>query len=96
MRINIYEEELTDEVTYAVKNVPQGGGVVETFYGLRFYLESPQAILDHSTPEDDDRNAITLWVRYEGINKLYDLLERASADALDMIPLREERAGRSD
>lgn len=74
MRINIYEEELTDEVELIVKEVPQAGGVVETFYGVRLYLKSPEEILKHSTPEDDDRNAITLWVRDEGMPGLRDTL----------------------
>lgn len=68
MRINIYEEELTAGVSLITKSAAQGtpGTAPETFYGLRFWLESPETILAHSTPEDDDRNAITFWSRLEG------------------------------
>lgn len=76
MRINVYEEELTAEVKMVVKEVSQGDGVIEKFYGLRLFLESPQTILDHSTTEDDDRNAITLWVREDGLQRLDGILRR--------------------
>lgn len=57
MRINIYAEELTNEVEM-VKKVTEG----KTFYGLRLFLESSQLL--HQTATDDDRSAITFWGPY--------------------------------
>ena len=62
MRINIYSEEMHDGVELIEKHNVNGN---KTFYGLRIFLKSPQELLDHSTPEDDDRNAITIWARDE-------------------------------
>lgn len=55
MRINIYAEEITNEVDIISKTVNQ-----ELFYGVSLYLHSPKEL--HSGTSDDDRNAITLWV----------------------------------
>ena len=60
MRINIYEEEMGEGVQLIRKDNVNGN---ETFYGLRVWLKSPKEILDHSTPEDDDRCAITFWAK---------------------------------
>lgn len=60
MRIHIYEEELGEGVELIRKDNVNGN---ETFYGLRIWLKSPKEILEHSTPEDDDRNAVTFWCR---------------------------------
>lgn len=56
MRINIYEEELTDEVDI-VSTTASNTGI--TYYGTRFYLKSAPEL--HHTPEDDDRSAVTFW-----------------------------------
>lgn len=76
MRINIYEEEMTEEVTLIVKAVKQEADEVVTFYGIRFWLESPPAIIEHSTPDDDDRSAVTFWVRESGLDLLDDIMKR--------------------
>lgn len=55
MRVNVYEEELTDEVTLVSTTAETG----KVFYGVRFYLKS--AIALHHTEEDDDRSAVTFW-----------------------------------
>lgn len=60
MRINVYAEELTDEVELITKHVDDEKFGPRTFYGVRVYLASPDVL--HSDPEDDDRSAITLWV----------------------------------
>lgn len=60
MRIHIYEEELGEGVELIRKDNVNGN---ETFYGLRVWLKSPKEILEHSTPEDDDRSAVTFWCR---------------------------------
>jgi hypothetical protein len=59
MRIQVYEEELGEGVQLIVKRSTQG----EPFYGLRIWLKTAQPLLDHSTPEDDDRSAVTFWAR---------------------------------
>ena len=56
MRINVYEEEITDEIVLVTK---EAAGHNELFYGVRIVLLSSPA-LSNST-EDDDRSAITFW-----------------------------------
>lgn len=58
MRINVYAEELTDRVEIIEKSPDSHPDV--TFYGVRFYLKSPDGL--HDDPDDDDSSAITLWV----------------------------------
>lgn len=60
MRINVYAEELTDEVEIIEKPVYDVQFGDRTFYGVRVYLKSPEEL--HTGPDDDDRSAITLWV----------------------------------
>ena len=57
MRINIYSQELTKEVTVVSKKAADTG---ITYHGVRLYLHSPDLL--HHTKEDDDRSAITFWV----------------------------------
>jgi len=69
MRINVYGEELTTETELVIKEVEDEKFGKRSFFGLRFYLESPDQL--HSDPDDDDRSAITLWIpwtRAEGHN----------------------------
>lgn len=56
MRLNIYEEELTDEVRI-VETTADNTGI--TYYGVRFYLKSAPEL--HATEADDDRSAVTFW-----------------------------------
>lgn len=83
MRINVYAEEIpsrnplvqygTDHnnVEFITKTLDDG----RVFYGIRMYLLSPTAL--HATPEDDDRSAITFWVRWTkgGGNQFGELME---------------------
>ena len=62
MRVQVYQEELGEGVE-VIETTSRNG---EHFYGLRVWLKSPQAILDHSTAEDDDRSAVTFWCRSLG------------------------------
>lgn len=78
MRINLYSEELTDEVIQVEK---KANG--EVFVGIRLILESPQSILDHSTDEDDDRNGVTFWVRPEELSYLRGVFLNLMAAAED-------------
>lgn len=56
MRINVYNEELTQEIEWAEKHVEATG---KTYYGLRMFLKSAPEL--HHTADDDDRSAITFW-----------------------------------
>jgi len=57
MRINVYEEELTDDVE-VVQTVADNTGI--TYFGVRMYLKSAPEL--HNTELDDDRSAVTIWV----------------------------------
>jgi len=57
VRMNIYAEELTEDVEIVEKTADTGA----KFIGVRLYLKSPSEL--HHTDKDDDRSAITLWVK---------------------------------
>lgn len=57
MRINVYSQELTKEVSL-IETVAKDTG--RTYYGIRLHLASPDIL--HHTAEDDDRSAITFWI----------------------------------
>jgi hypothetical protein len=59
MRVQVYSEELGEGVEIVTKTAAGG----EVFYGLRVWLKTCRELLDHSTPEDDDRSAVTFWAR---------------------------------
>jgi hypothetical protein len=56
MRINVYSQELTKEVSLVSKEADTG----IVYYGVRMMLASPDIL--HHTPDDDDRSAITFWI----------------------------------
>lgn len=56
MRINIYSQELTDEVA-AIKKVSNTG---LTYSAVQFMLHSSDRL--HHPPADDDRSAVTFWL----------------------------------
>lgn len=56
MRIQIYSQELTKEVSLIDKEADTG----LVYYGVRFWLASPDIL--HHTPEDDDRSGVTFWI----------------------------------
>ena len=55
MRVNVYSEELTDEIV-VINRISAGG---ESFHGLRVYTKSHPDL--HHTEADDDRSAVTFW-----------------------------------
>lgn len=60
MRINVYEEELTEDRTVEkVSAFVNEGQHVKKFIGIRIYLESTNKL--HDVEGDDDRSAITFW-----------------------------------
>jgi len=56
MRINIYSQELTDEVQ--VEEKTSNTGLVYT--GIRVILHSSEML--HHPPKDDDRSGLTFWL----------------------------------
>jgi len=73
MRINIYNEELTDRVEFQKANAKTG----TRFYRLSFYLASPDVL--HHSSGDDDTSAVVFWS--DSREKLLALL----AEAIDQI-----------
>lgn len=62
MRINVYAEELTTETELVTKEVTDEEFGTRTFYGVRMFLASPDVL--HHSAEDDDRSAITFWIKW--------------------------------
>lgn len=56
MRINVYSQELTDEV-YLLKKESNTG---VTYSAVQFILHSSPKL--HHPPDDDDRSAVTFWL----------------------------------
>jgi hypothetical protein len=56
MRINVYSQELTDEVKLIEK--PSNTGV--TYSAVQLILHSSDKL--HHPPMDDDRSAVTFWL----------------------------------
>lgn len=56
MRINVYSQELTDEVDLLEKVSNTG----LTYSAVQFMLHSSPML--HHPPQDDDRSAVTFWL----------------------------------
>jgi len=56
MRINVYSQELTNEVLLVSK--PSNTGV--TYHAAQLILHSSDRL--HHPPQDDDRSAVTFWM----------------------------------
>lgn len=56
MRINVYSQELTDEVLLVAKESNTG----VTYHAAQLILHSSDKL--HHPPLDDDRSAITFWM----------------------------------
>lgn len=56
MRINVYSQELTDEVKLIEKESNTG----ITYSAVQLILHSSEKL--HHPPEDDDRSAVTIWL----------------------------------
>jgi hypothetical protein len=56
MRINVYSQELTDEVLLVEKESNTG----VTYYAAQMILHSSERL--HHPPHDDDRSAVTFWL----------------------------------
>jgi hypothetical protein len=69
MRINVYNEELTERIEFSKAQAKTGA----PFYGLSFYLASPEAL--HDNAGDDDTSAVIFWS--DSREKLIALLSKA-------------------
>jgi hypothetical protein len=90
MRINVYSQELTKEVSLVSKTDERGN----THYGVRMFLASPDIL--HHTPDDDDRSAVTFWIPNCGGFRPKDLagvFDKASALCLEASREMHRRAG---
>lgn len=56
MRINVYSQELTDEILLIEKESNTG----LTYSAVQMILHSSDKL--HHPPEDDDRSAVTFWL----------------------------------
>lgn len=56
MRINVYSQELTDEVV-TIEKISNTG---LTYSAVQFMLHSSPML--HHPPQDDDRSAVTFWL----------------------------------
>jgi len=69
MRVNIYNEELTDEV-HVVHAEANG----QKFVGIRFILKTHEDMLQ---PNHGNDSAITVWVKVDKIDKLQGIIDEA-------------------
>lgn len=80
MRINVYSQELTDEIQTETKR--SNTGIVYT--AVRLILHSSPVL--HHPPKDDDRSAVTFWLprtinRREAFATTLERLAKAVRDA---------------
>lgn len=86
MRINVYSQELTNEIQSLAKTADTN----IRYPAVRLFLHSSPLL--HSTATDDDRSAITFWLpksaeRRENLAKTFELMaaavRRAVAGGMD-------------
>lgn len=75
MRINVYSQELTDEVEPIIKESNTG----VKYSAVQFMLHSSERL--HHSPTDDDRSAVTFWMpksaeRREALAKAFERAAR--------------------
>lgn len=73
MRINVYSQELTDEVVVLEKKSNTG----LTYSAVQLILHSSDKL--HHPPHDDDRSAVTFWLpkskeRREALAKAFEAM----------------------
>lgn len=56
MRVNVYSQELTNEVIMVAKESNTG----ITYHAAQMIMHSSERL--HHPPEDDDRSAVTFWL----------------------------------
>ena len=82
MRINVYSQELTDEVRLISKE--SNTGIV--YSAVQFMLHSSPKL--HHPPADDDRSAVTFWLpkSKERREALADAFAKAAVEVLAAPP----------
>ena len=80
MRINVYSQELTNEVVMVAK--PSNTGI--TYHAAQLILHSSPKL--HHPPMDDDRSAVTFWLpksndRREAMAKAFEEVARIFREA---------------
>lgn len=78
MRINVYNEELTERIELYSKKAANTGN---TFYGLHLFLASPKEL--HQSRADDDSSAVVLWG--DTPERLLNLLSKATQEVQRFI-----------
>ena len=80
MRINVYSQELTNEVEVVEKI--SNTGIVYT--AVRMILHSSPML--HHPPADDDRSAVTFWLpsSHRGLSELASVFERMAKIVRDV------------
>jgi hypothetical protein len=73
MRVNVYNEEITNRIELVEKTVEDTG---EKFYGVRFYLASPSE-LHRKNQGDDDAPSVTFWSDKPDRNGVRNILSKA-------------------
>ena len=85
MRINVYSQELTDEVKFITKDSNTG----KVYHAAQLMLRSADEL--HNSPDDDDRSAVTFWLPSsshrlndiaEAFDKIADRFREAAGEAL--------------
>jgi hypothetical protein len=80
MRINVYSQELTDEVNVVEKESNTG----LTYSAVQIMLHSSERL--HHPPNDDDRSAVTFWLpkspdRREALARAFERMAGAVRNA---------------
>lgn len=98
MRINVYSQELTNEVVHVIKESAAG----MTHHAAQLMLHSSPML--HHPPMDDDRSAVTFWLpksapRREEMARAFEAIARIfreSPPCADDIDARTENAEMED
>ena len=81
MRVNVYSQELTNEIN-VIEKVSNTG---LTYTAVQLMLHSSPML--HHPPEDDDRSAVTFWLpKSKARRAAFAAALRAMADKVDTAP----------
>ena len=85
MRVNVYSQELTDEVELVEERSNTGS----VYSAVRFMLHSSSKL--HHPPEDDDRSAVTFWLPKTTMRR--EELAAACEEAARLVRLAQHETG---
>ena len=88
MRINVYSQELTNEVNVVSKKSNTG----ITYEAIQFVLHS--SLMLHHPPADDDRSAVTFWLPQssDGLRDARRMFQRAADEIAKMLNHKNDEA----